>query len=487
MEIVVSLARKPAAVSGQPSTAMPGLPPVMFAGLPTVDLGGVKPVALAGVLVALAVSEPALGSGLGLGIHGARLQGAANSGGAVWTDPSALSVSPAASIALDGVQWSVDAHAGEAQSRFVVLEATDGAGDPLPPLPQTVRVDNRGLLPQFYGTMRLAPQWSAGLALTVPYGTDVWLDDTFAGRLYGAGMRLSSLQLTPSIAWQVTDGHGVGFGPRWQRLEAETLRYYSLNGLSGGLIASTEDASVLTRGEDDGWGYQAGYAWTPSASTRVSLAWASAIRHRLEGSAAFVVPQDAPWQLALSVSQELRDGVESSVGWVDITTAESLSCSVMQMLDVRWTLQADLTWTRNSRLDEVRLSIPTPEDPLRNVTLALDWRDTWTASVGAERKLSDRWVVRSGVMFDQGPVRDAAHSLPAVADRDRWWLATGASLQWGPDQRIDLSLAFFRVENGRFDRVDDDDVASNGSPGVLRGHAGTDGWLAGFQYNHRWP
>jgi long-chain fatty acid transport protein len=415
------------------------------------------------------------------------LQGAANSGGAAWTDASALAHSPAASSALEGAHLTVDVHAGEARSRFVVTAATDGAGDPLAPLPQAVSVNNRGVLPQVYASLRLAPGWSAGLALTVPYGTDVWLDEEFTGRLYGAGMRLSSRQVTPSLAWQFADRHVIGFGPRWQWLEAETLRYYSLNGLSAGLIASPEDASVLTRGQDEGWGYQAGYAWTPDASTRLSLAWASAIHHRLEGSAAFVVPDDAPWQLALSVSEELREGVVSSVGWVDVTTAEAFSCSLMQAIDEVWTLQANLAWTRNSRLDEVRLSIPTPEDPQRNVTLAVDWRDTWTASLGAERSVSERFTLRAGLMFDQGPVRDAAHSLPAVADRDRWWLATGASLQWGADRRIDASLAFFRVDPGRFDRIDDDDVSGNGSPGVLQGHARTQGWLAGVQYNHRWP
>lgn len=438
------------------------------------------------VLTGVAGPEAARASGLGLGIHGARLQGAANSGGAVWTDASALAVSPAASSALDDTWLSIDVHGGEARSRFVVTAATDGAGDSLSPLPQAVDVNNRGLLPQMYASLRLAPRWSAGLALTVPYGTDVWLDEDFSGRLYGAGMRLSSRQVTPSLAWQFADRHVIGFGPRWQWLEAETLRYYSLNGLSEGLISSPQDASVLTRGQDEGWGYQAGYAWTPDASTRLSLAWSSAIHHRLEGSAAFGVPADAPWQLALSVSQELRDGVASSVGWVDVTTAESLSGSLMQVLGDEWTLQAGLTWTRNSRLDEVRLSIPTPEDPQRNVTLALDWRDTWTASLGAERWVSDRLTLRTGVMFDQGPVRDAAHSLPAVADRDRWWLATGASLQWDADRRIDASLAFFRVDPGRFDRTDDDDISENGSPGILQGHARTQGWLAGVQYNHRW-
>ena len=75
----------------------------------------------------------------------------------MWTDASALAVSPAASSALDDVQLSIDVHGGEARSRFVVTAATDGAGDPLAPLPQTVSVNNRGVLPQVYGALRLAP------------------------------------------------------------------------------------------------------------------------------------------------------------------------------------------------------------------------------------------------------------------------------------------------------------------------------------------
>lgn len=131
---------------------------------------------------------------------------------------------------------------------------------------------------------------------------------------------------------------------------------------------------------------------------------------------------------------------------MDITLPESLDTSITHHFDPQWTGYVGLTWTRWSRLSEIvgRNSGLSPlGQQLGFATLreTLNFRDTWSAAVGASYALSPKWVVRTGYVYGPSPTRNADRSV-RIPVGNRQSVTLGAGYSPNADITVDLAYAF---------------------------------------------
>jgi long-chain fatty acid transport protein len=75
-----------------------------------------------------------------------------------------------------------------------------------------------------------------------------------------------------------------------------------------------------------------------------------------------------------------------------------------------------------------------PRDVLR-----FEFEDSWRAALGAAYKQSEHWTLRTGVAWDQSPVKDEFRTV-RLPDSDRWWLSIGA--RWQPTSTLSVDAGY---------------------------------------------
>ena len=91
-------------------------------------------------------------------------------------------------------------------------------------------------LPATYGTWQIGKDVWLGLSVNAPFGLATKYDPSWGtGRLYGTTSRANSMEITPSLAYQINDQLSVGVGVRIMTFKAIYKSYVALTGRNGGL------------------------------------------------------------------------------------------------------------------------------------------------------------------------------------------------------------------------------------------------------------
>jgi len=153
--------------------------------------------------------------------------------------------------------------------------------------------------------------------------------------------------------------------------------------------------------------------------------------------------------------------IGSSAGTYDasleLTTPESVDFSVTHELDADWTLYAGSTWTRWSRLQEIRADNKGVggllAGNLSSISEPQNWHDTWAHAVGAAYKLNPQWTLRAGLAVDQSPTNNADRS-PRIPTGDRTILSLGTAWSPNDDVTIDLAYSYLMEDDAHIERDD---------------------------------
>jgi long-chain fatty acid transport protein len=188
--------------------------------------------------------------------------------------------------------------------------------------------------------------------------------------------------------------------------------------------------------------------------TRFGLAYRSDVRHKLEGDVTFT-------------------GVPAPNGPIsaEITLPETISLSGFHQINPQWAVMSDVTWTRWSRFQELR--ILRSSGALVSLTPE-NWKDTYRFALGASYQQSDKLKLRGGVAYDQAPVSDSNRTA-RVPDADRTWLSVGASYQLTPKSSMDLGYAHIFMANA---------AINTGTPALIGEYSNSVDILSA-QYNYR--
>lgn len=426
------------------------------------------------LLVGAAFAQQAFASGYHFGTQSVSAQGTANASGAAAEDASTIFYNPAGLSYVAGTTFSgvldIVAPHGEfsnngSHTAGVISPAT---GATL--LPGAATSGNDGgtfvkptAVPHTYMSHQISDRTTLGFGVFVPFGSHTKYDENWVGRYNVIETELKTIALNPSFAFKVNDNVSVGAGLTAQYIEGKLAKAADFGSgavglmLSNGLVTAPIASAILSgaggnpafsggvkiKGDDWGFGWNVGVMFKLDPTARVGLAYRSKIKHELTGDAQWTVPQTFATSASFGplIQASLNNRYANSAVTLPVDTPESFSVSGFKQVDDKLALMADVTRTRHSRFEELRIDFA---GSLADSNTPERWKDTTKVSVGGTYKLNEQVKLRGGVAYDQSPVEDA-NRTPSIPDGNRKWLSLGFNWMLAKDSSFDFAYSFVQV------------------------------------------
>jgi len=368
----------------------------------------------------LAMSGTVFASGFALIEQSASGMGNAFAGGAASAeDASTIFFNPAGMSQVRGRQVVVALHAIKPSAKFSDTGSTAAAGQALGG--NGGDAGSLAFVPNFYYVMEVNSQTKFGLGINAPFGLKTEYDAGWIGRFQAMKSEVKTVNVNPSVSYQMNETVTLGLGVDYQKIDAELTNKQSLGaGVEGNTKVS---------GSDNAWGFNLGALFQVSPDTRVGLAYRSSINYNLSGDLLVTNPVGAVL-------------VNTSVT-ADIKTPDSLSISGFKKIDDKWDVMGDFTWTGWSKFKELR--VVDSIGATRSLTFE-NWKNTYRFSIGANHHYNEQWTSRIGIAFDQGPVEDQ-YRTARIPDNDRTWLAIGGKYATSSNSSVDVGYAHLFVKD----------------------------------------
>lgn len=362
--------------------------------------------------------------------------GQANAGAAATTnDPTAISYNPATLATVKQTQIYLGSAVIIPHVQYENAQGNTSI-DNAPAYPTSGTTSEPSIappafVPDAYFTHAFNHGVAAGLAVTAPWGLETQYNPNWVGSADGVTSSIQTVDIAPTLAVQLDRYIALGAAFHAQQINVE---YSNVIQAPPGFDLSSFAASDMT-GSAWGYGYSLGMLLTPVSGTELGISYRSKVDYDISGNAA--------------ISQE--GGASSNyAAQADITMPEIVNIGLSQAITPQLTVLGTAQWTRWDRLQSLTVTDPNyPTDagtsPTGSSILASDtlaWKNSWMFALGAKYQLTSKWLLRSGVAYDQTPTQDAYRD-PRIPDSNRYWLSFGVGYK--PVHGITLDLAYEHI------------------------------------------
>ena len=320
--------------------------------------------------------------------------------------------------------------------------------------------DNGGsdvFVPNLYWVKTLNKSTKFGIGVYTPFGLATKYDDTWVGRYHGVVSDVQTLNINPSIAYEISDKLSLGWGVSVlfghvelsNAIDFGSICVASLGaGACTGLGALPQAADGFAKLEADnldspGLGYNFGLQYDISEQTTFGFALRSEVEMKVKGNADFTVPASAGFVFASNLF--LDSGIRSSV---DLPASVSFSLSHKQD---KFTWLGDITWTGWSSFEELRIKYDNTAQP-DSVTTE-DWNNTYRYSFGVDYQYSDNLTLRTGIAYDETPIPNPERRTVRLPGNDRTWVSFGMSYLINKNFTIDAGYSHLFVDTTRINNT----------------------------------
>lgn len=361
------------------------------------------------------------GSGMGNAFAGAA---------ATAEDASTIFFNPAGLTRLEGRQVTVAGHVIGVSAKFSNNGSSAAPGGIATLGGNGGNAGDTAFVPNAYFSMPLGDRMALGIGVNAPFGLVTEYDPDWVGRFQGIKSEIMTVNVNPTVAYKVNDMVSVGLGINYQQFDAELTNAVVLGLNTEGLVKLEAD--------DDGFGWNAGVLIQANPSTRIGVSYRSAIDYTLEGNVTVTDPTGAVI------------GAVSGAATADVTFPDMFSLSLVHALNDKIDLLADVTFTRWSEIQTIRIINPATGAP--RDTLVLNFDDTTRYSIGLNYKCTDRFTGKFGVAFDETPVSDQDRTV-RLPDQDRKWLSVGGSYKVSQAGKLDVGYAHLFLSDAPIDQT----------------------------------
>ena len=361
---------------------------------------------------------------------------------------------------------------------------------------------------QFYAVMPYNDMISLGLGIFVPIGANINYKSDWVGRLFQDSGAIESLNINPSLAIRFDDKHSLGFGISAQIVHVKlragadvkeaaygiskstiqtgasivcspsglplisgitsTTCTGIANLLAGPLVSEAMgEASLTIDGIGYGFGWNTGYMYRFNDDrTRFGLTYRSLIRQTIKAdydwdfsNVSGQIPditgvrQGDPISLLGSLVKpriNLRDYIENYVrpdskAEIKIITPESVGMAVFHQATQRLALMGSVTWTRTSRIEELRVVARDQQGPNGTIkqgdaVVNTRFRDVYKGALGLNYKINDQLLLRTGIGYEQTPIPNPEGRHASLPDNNRFIYSIGANI--APKKGLDIDIAY---------------------------------------------
>lgn len=378
----------------------------------------------------LFISKAVLGAGFALSEYSTSNLARGFAGmGVAGDDYSAIVSNPAGmSLKNDGMQAGMSIINIKAEA-FDVNNPSDKA-----------EVDITSPVPFLFVQNSLTDKMKLGFAFYVPYGLGTEYDDDWYGRNHALLSEVVVYDLTSSLSYDVSSKFSVGASLSLQYMTAQ---------LSNDSDSTTPPVPSLIHSEIEGESdpavaYTLALMYKPTDSTRFGISYRSKSDFDLNGDHMLTNNMDGSL-------------IGTDDAFANITLPEHVLFSAYHKIG-KFGLAAGAKWTRWSRFKN--LDIYSDINGLNRTEE--NWKNTWAYSVGLDYDLSDVWVLRAGVQYDETGISSEEHRTARIPDNDRIITALGGSYKFNGGQ-IDMAYAHIFLDDNY---ADYEGLNSNYSMGV---------------------
>ena len=291
---------------------------------------------------------------------------------------------------------------------------------------------NAGLLAPGLGgyfVYNFSPKLKFGVSLTQPFGGALDYNNHWVGRFNVQQMTFYTLNLNPSVAYQVN---------RWMSLGAGvSVEYANLNESVALPITPLINGQLTVKAANYAPGFNLGVLFTPAEATKVGVAFRSQIVHNLSGNVDFLNITATP-----SVSTRM-------------TMPANVIASVSQNVTNQISLLGELGWAnwstmRDTIIHVAGLTASTPQN----------WNDTYRVGVGGQYKLKSPIMLQAGVSYDSSPTSKSKRLPELPMDRQ---IRIALGLEYFVSKAVTLGLSYEYINFGNAS------INNPSSNGVLAG------------------
>lgn len=298
----------------------------------------------------------------------------------------------------------------------------------------TADIGRDAIVPASYLAWRYDSKTVLALGMNSQFGLATKPDNaSWAGATVGQASKVFSLNITPTVAYEIMPGLSIGAGIQIQYIDLKRFKAaipgapFTPPGLVPGGTANTTLSDIDV-------GFTLGVNFKPTRTTSIGIGYRSKISHDLEGST--IVPT--------------LGGPLVSTADVALDTPEKVTGSFRQELGDQIRILGTVEWVNWSRADVHPILINGGPSP---AAFDFQWEDGWFFSLGGEYDVNDKLTIRAGGAYEISPIREPSQRLIQVPDADRIWASIGATYKWNDQMSFDFAYSHVFVEEENFSRI----------------------------------
>ncbi|MBL8024158.1 MAG: outer membrane protein transport protein [Elusimicrobia bacterium] len=273
-------------------------------------------------------------------------------------------------------------------------------------------------------------KWAWGVGLTSPYGLGTTWGTNGFSKYMATDSKLHVLHTNPNVAYKINEGFSVAAGIDYMRADADLKRQVSVGAVNSETSPFTSpDGNFQQKGDGAGWGWNVAAFVKPKEGQRLGLTYRSKISMTIDGTAKLDNMSGA--MAFVFGGTSYSTGGESVLRFPDATTL-GYSFDITK----KWNVEADIEWTGWSTFNEQRIRYTQETDPTRLAILNTgnpqprQWKDVFSAALGTQYQLNERWKLRGGFMYMDSPVPNKTYE-PSIPDSDLYGIALGTGYKVG--------------------------------------------------------
>ncbi|MDO5116585.1 MAG: outer membrane protein transport protein [Synergistaceae bacterium] len=383
------------------------------------------------MLTLLALSAPVPAFAEGFGVYEWSAAGTAMGENYMFgeEDPSVLAYNPAQITKLNGTYLSLGTSWVNAATSVTFKNSLLNAG-------KGSEWDNEyspAVIPYMYYATKAGKNAWWGVAFFARFGNQIEYDDLWPGRYDTIYSGIQGVTLQPTYAFKLNDklSAAVGLDINYIKLRMKKDAPISPEGVGylGDLRSDIDGNST-----NIGWVASLMYDFTPKTSAAV--VYRSRIKHTMDADASFT------GTLNLLGPLDVHTKAHGTV-----TLPDSLSMGLGHKFNDRTRMEISAVWTNWKTYNALNLSFD--DNPVTTESKnPKNWKAAWRFGIGIEHKLSKKWSILGGYVFDESPVPDDTMDFTVpTGDRHRGSIG----FKYRPNETSEISFAYTAIWAGNRD------------------------------------
>lgn len=296
--------------------------------------------------------------------------------------------------------------------------------------------------------MKIYDNLACGIAFYTPYGSKIDWGDNWPGAELNQRVKLQVFTVQPTFSWKILPNLSVGAGlmVTWGNVDMSKglVSGPSLDAMLAMMgnsyrFGSTVPASVELKGNADvAFGANIGALWDINEKWSVGVSWRSQQTMKVRSGEATVAYAN---EVAKSILESRLNMMHQANFKSQMPAPWVLNFGASFRPVPRLVIAADAQLTGWHAYQYLNVDFLSEQVAPYNQHIAKRYKNSWTVKMGAQYDVTNRFMVRLGLMIDQSPVNDK-HYNPETPGTTKIEPSCGLSFYPVPQLSIDASLLY---------------------------------------------